>query len=732
MKFTELGSARRGRLASLRIDLGKQVSSISPARVFKSGDFSFEPTETWDQTDELEITNGGGIHSVEARIAQPGYLEVATTIPLQIYGGAGETDFLNAEAIKISRPHYDEATTIIPLYTNVNSVEIDPPVDIRVTNINLNLEPADLDLYDFQLDTHISTAVIPFDLFSLEKIQIFGMNYADKHWHKISVVEDKVPHGKTPSSHQRQKGGLLEPQKRGRKPKPQQPLPSVWDLLFAVLQPPLNFGYAENVFLPNAPYSYQWQGIEFLTGNEHALLADDMGTGKTVMTIVSLKILIQRAKAHHVLILCPPSVLYEWKRHLDDWAAELSAYLIRSPQKEVRKSLWDTPMHIYVTTYDTLKRDIENNILSKKQMRRFDTVVLDEAHHIKNEKSKRFRAIKQLQPERRWALTGTPIQNKIEDLASIFEFVYPGYLTSFDLRSEQLQKRIKPYFLRRRKKEVMPELPPKIYEPIELELDTEQEKAYELAEAGIRIEFDKALARGEKITKQHIFAKLTQLKKICNFAPGKLSGPKTDTLKEQIEEIIEGGRDETGASENKVIVFSQFIEEGISKLERILEQHGTAKIVGGQSDATRRAEIEKFKSRKDIPILLASVRSGGEGLNLTEASYVVHFDHWWNPAVMWQAEDRVHRRGQTRGVNVYSYWMRNTIDERIRQKLHEKGMLFDQVVDGLAMPGDRELLQDQGIQFQMPVGFGSRLLQQCPYRSLPVLLLLLLSLLQRS
>ena len=484
--------------------MGKQVSSISPARVFKAGVFSFEPTETWDQTDELEITKRVGIQSVEARIAQPRYLEVAMTIPLKIYGDAGKTDFLNTEAIKFSRPRYDEATMIIPLYTSVNSVEIDPPIDIRVTDINLNLEPAALDFYDFQFDTYISTALIPFDLFSLEKVQIFGMNYADKHWHKISGVEDKVPHGKTASSQEREKGNVPEPRKRGRKPKHQQPLPSVWDLLFAVLQPPLNFGHAENIFLPNAPYSYQWQGIEFLTGNEHALLADDMGTGKTVMTIVSLKMLIQSAKAHHVLILCPPSVLHEWKRHLDDWAAELSVYLIRSPQKEVRKSLWETAMHIYVTTYDTLKRDIENNILSKKHMRRFDTVVLDEAHHIKNVKSKRFRAIKQLQPKRRWALTGTPIQNKIEDLASIFDFVYPGYLTSFDLRREQLQQRIKPYFLRRRKKEVMPELPPKIYEPIELELDDEQEKAYELAEAGIRDEFDEALARGEKITKQHI------------------------------------------------------------------------------------------------------------------------------------------------------------------------------------------------------------------------------------
>lgn len=650
MKSIGLGWARGKKVPNLRISVAKELSSLPRPRISKPIIAIFEYPELWDKTHEIEMGGDIGLFSEEARI------------PL---------------------PDCDVASSLIPLNSSIQTIEINPSMLMRLHNIEVNIQSFTVEFLDCQINTAIKIYSGLFAKLTLDKLSIFGMNYADKHWQKIAMPKnDNAPEQKLQKSkEQKRDNSLVEPKKRGRKSKIEQPMPSIWDLLFAVLQPPLTFGQSENLFLLNSPYSYQWQGIKFLVDNDHALLADDMGTGKTVMTTVALKILIQQTKIHHVLILCPPSVLYEWKRHLDDWAPELTSYLIRSPQKEVRKSLWGTPMHIYVTTYDMLKGDIENNILPKGNLTHFDVVVLDEAHHIKNMKSKRFRAIKQLQPRRRWALTGTPVQNKIEDLASIFEFVYPEYLTSFDLRPEQIKERIKPYFLRRRKKEVMPELPPKIPEIIELELDEEQDVAYRQTEAGIREELS---ALGDKVTKQHIFAKLTILKQICNFAPRKSSSPKTESLKERIEEII--------ASGEKVIIFSQYVDEGVSKLEKLLEPYGVAKIVGGQTDAIRRNEIEKFKKRKDVPVLIASVRSGGEGLNLTEASYVVHFDHWWNPAVMWQAEDRVHRRGQTKGVNIYSYWMKDTIDDRIRQKLREKGILFEQIVDGLAEEGIDELL----------------------------------------
>jgi len=645
-------------VADFRASLAKGISDVHRPKISNPIKLSIESPEIWDKSQELGVNEIVEVQFLEGRIPSPSY---------------------------------DVASNSIPLRNSILTIDIDPSSQMDLLDFKVHFQSPNIFIFDSRIKPEIKIFRIPFAALNFNKLTIYGMNYADKHWQKIAIPkDDNVPPVKTEKSKDRiGEEGFVKPKKRGRKAKIKQPLPSIWDLIFAVLQPPLTFGAFENLLLPSSPYPYQWQGIKFLLDNDHALLADDMGTGKTVMTLVALKILIQKAKVRHALILCPPSVLHEWKRHLDDWTPELTAYLIRGSQSDVRKPLWNTPMHVYVTTYDTFREDINKGALPKENMNYFDVVILDEAHHIKNARSKSHQAVNKLQPIKRWALTGTPVQNKIEDLVSIFDFVYPGLLTSFDLYPERIQENIKPYFLRRRKKEVMPDLPPKIYEPIELDLDEDQDIAYREAESGIREELS---ALGDKVTKQHIFSKIMILKQICNFAPRKSTSPKTDSIKERIEEIIQSGEKESIGSGNKVIIFSQFVTEGVSKLEKLLEPYGVAKIVGGQSDSIRRSEIDKFKKEKDIPILIASVRSGGEGLNLTEASYVIHFDHWWNPAVMWQAEDRVHRRGQTKGVNIYSYWMKDTIDDRIRNKLREKGILFEKIVDGLAEDGIDELL----------------------------------------
>jgi SNF2 family DNA or RNA helicase len=511
-------------------------------------------------------------------------------------------------------------------------------------------------------------------------IRVMGMNYRDRIWREIPLYEsdEQVSQKKKNGTQPLSKSYIDPRQQKGRKAKPR--APSFWDLLYVILQPPLVFEQIENLYLPHDLYRYQPAGIEFLMNNESALLADEMGTGKTVMTSVALRILMQKGLANHALIICPLSVLREWNRHLAEWAPDLRVTFVRG-NKSTRTLDWNMPAHVYVTTYDTLRSDIDSGTLPLGSLSKFDVVVLDEAQNIKNPTSGRSRAIKQLKARQRWALTGTPIENKVEDVASLFEFLRPAFLTSFDLYPTRIKERIAPYFLRRRKIDVLPDLPSMQKQDIWLELDADQRVAYEQVEKEARIELT---ALGEKVSKLAIFAKINKLKQICNFAPGQFTSPKVDHLKQQIEEII--------GSDQKVIVFSQYIGEGVNKLEEILEPYGIAKIVGGQSEAVRNAEIERFKKLPDTRILLASVRAGGVGLNLTEASYVAHFDHWWNPAVMWQAEARVHRPGQTRGVNVYAYWMQDTVEDRIYKTLNDKGLLFENVIDGLSETQIDELI----------------------------------------
>ncbi len=503
---------------------------------------------------------------------------------------------------------------------------------------------------------------------------IAGRLYADRYW-KVErnpeypntartkkQINQRVIYSKNPNEKGKQRTS-----KPGYKP-------GFWDLIFVLLQPPLTFSKNDNQFLPHELFPYQPIGINFLMSNQHALLADEMGTGKTVMTIVALKMMMRINEVKSALILCPPAVIYEWEQHLADWFPEAVLSIVRG-MPESRSARWQNiPANIYLTSYDTLRGDISNGLLPKEKLKFFDVVVADEAHHLKNPGSGRSKAIKKLQPVYRWALTGTPIQNKIEDMAAMFDFIYPGYLTPYDLYSPEVMKnKIKPHFLRRLKKDVLQDLPPKTHSPIWLDMSHEQREEYFKAKNDIITEIE---GLGATVTKQHIFAKMQRLKQICNFPTSKGNSPKLELLKEQLEEISNSG--------NKCIVFTQYVEQGIKKLEMALRPYGIAIIQGGQSDAIRRNQIYAFKNDENTSVLIASIKSSGEGLNLTEASYVIHFDHWWNPAVMWQAEDRVHRQGQKQKVSIYSYWMKDSIDESIDNILRKKELMFHENVDGLS------------------------------------------------
>lgn len=498
-----------------------------------------------------------------------------------------------------------------------------------------------------------------------------------------------------------------------------------WDLLFPILMPPLDFDFSSDMVFGEL-YPFQKVGVKFLVERSSALLADEMGTGKTVMSTVAMRSLFKNGSIQKALVVCPVSILGVWDDHLHDWAPDLSVTIVRGTL-ENRRMDWEHPAHVYVTTYDTVKNDvlpvlkgqktfycsnpdchlelqftkkryvemkdwtvkcpdcgeeideedlpIRRPLLSKEHVESFDFVLLDEAQFIKNPAARRAKGVKRFSPAFRWGLSGTPIENKIDDLVSIFAFLKPRFLhRDVAYTPPQIRELVEPYFLRREKKDVLQDLPDKVKTEMWLDLDSHQRKEYDEAEQrGIH----RMKQLGDKVSRPHIFAHINRLKQICNFAKGRDTSAKTVALLDLIKIIKSNDR--------KALVFSQYLPEGVDKLENLLREVGVVIYKGGMSDNQRRAAIERFKTDPDITVFLSTLKTGGLGLTLTEANYVIHFDHWWNPAVMWQAEDRVHRTGQKEVVDVYSFWMSDTIEKRIKSILFDKGLLFQEVVGGLAV-----------------------------------------------
>jgi SNF2 family DNA or RNA helicase len=262
-----------------------------------------------------------------------------------------------------------------------------------------------------------------------------------------------------------------------------------------------------------------------------------------------------------------------------------------------------------------------------------------------------------------------PVALEGYDSATIWAF----FATQVSRYKELIRKAIEPHLLRRRKQDVFPELPSKLRTDEWLDLDADQRAEYEAALAEGRQEFSSGRQEFSRI---HIFALLNRLKRICNFAKGKDHSPKTTAALEHIEAIVDSGK--------KVLVFTQYKEEGVSKLKRLLDRFGVEVITGDSSERQRLRAVETFQADPIRRIFLATPKAAGEGLTLTAASYVIHFDQWWNPAVAWQAEDRAHRKGQTEPVNVYSFWMRGTVEQRIHTILKRKGLLHREIIDSLS------------------------------------------------
>lgn len=418
----------------------------------------------------------------------------------------------------------------------------------------------------------------------------------------------------------------------------------------------------ERLQLPAPLRPYQWRGVAHLSDSSAALLADEMGLGKTVQVAVAIRLLVSVNPASRVLIVCPSSLRLNWQRELQKWAPELVVRPVDGTPKE-RTVLYKLPVHVLIASYEQIRTDA----LQMNPANRFDLVVLDEAQRIKNASAATAHACRLIPRHRSWLLSGTPVENRPDDLVSLFAFLKPGLIQRGSSRSH-IHDRIQPHFLRRTKADVLPDLPPIIEQEVMLDLAGAQKIAYE--EVWFSRHAIAASQGGE--AGGSLLALITQLKQLCNVEPLSGESVKLNALRVIIENL--------SGSEAKLILFSQYVET-LKWLEHEIEEIPTQLFHGGLSPDERDLIVQRFQETPGPQILLMSIRAGGVGLNLQAATAVVLFDRWWNPAVEDQAVQRAHRFGRQMPLHVFKFLVRGTIEERIDELLKEKSDLFTEYVE---------------------------------------------------
>jgi len=465
-----------------------------------------------------------------------------------------------------------------------------------------------------------------------------------------------------------EESGAAEGEKPAKKTrvKPPGDALSLEDRLFYILQPPLETLLAgQEMIMPFEPFPHQYEGIGWLFSQKSALLADEMGLGKTMQTITAVRLLLRSGQVRRVLFICPKPLIPNWQREFRTWAEELPITTIEGDTAR-RRMIWQMPgVPVLMTNYELMARDLDQ--MDESERPSFDLVVLDEAQRIKNRDSKTAEVARSIKRKRSWALTGTPIENRPEEMASLFEYmeVVPPAATP-DLR--QLSNLASVYVLRRTKDLVMKDMPPRLDRDAILELTPAQKYAYTVAEKEGVIHLNEM---GEQLTVQHVFELVLRLKQITNFDPLTGESAKLDRLVADMEEVAQSG--------GKAILFSQWTKV-LDWLAERLKPFNPLIYHGGVPSKKREPILAKFKEDPNSHIILMSYGTGAVGLNLQFAGYVFLFDRWWNPAVEDQAINRAHRIGCKSTVIVTRFISKDTIEEKIDAVLREKRRIFEAVL----------------------------------------------------
>lgn len=453
--------------------------------------------------------------------------------------------------------------------------------------------------------------------------------------------------------------------------------------------------FEEPASLSDILRNYQKDGFKWLRTLEEwnlgGILADDMGLGKTLQIIALLLSAKLEGRTGTTLVAAPAALVYNWEEEIRKYAPELRAAVIAGNQEERREKIEQYGEYdVLVTSYDTLRRDIPFY-----EGKEFRCEVIDEAQYIKNHTTAAAKAVKVIKSRHRFALTGTPIENRLSELWSIFDYLMPGFLYGYEtFRREietpivknqdedvmkRLQKMTGPFILRRLKENVLSDLPEKLEETRYVRFDGEQKNLYDAQVVHMRETLAGQAEEEFNKNRFQVLAELTRLRQICCapslcFENYRGSSAKVDACVQLILSAIDGG--------HRMLVFSQFTSM-LEILEKELDKEEIQYyVITGSTPKEERLRLVKAFNSGSVPVFFISLKAGGVGLNLTGADVVIHYDPWWNQAVQNQATDRAHRIGQTKKVTVYKLIAKNTIEEKIQKLQETKQDLADQIIGG--------------------------------------------------